>query len=180
MIGDENKISGPVCERESEYVGEIEQVRSRLKRGKTVRVQKGDCVIATTHDTQIGWDYWKGNVEKQKQVMRKGKIRVGITERENTRTGMRWLRAEHNREHKNTWLFLKLWEVLCQRREEREEKPVPLIQGRERASLELDMLRENTWLALREIVFLYWYPCFCSRLLAFWMLPVVYDVNIFI
>lgn len=54
MIGDENKISGPVCERESEYVGEIEQVRSRLKRAKTVRVWKGDCVIATTHDTQIG------------------------------------------------------------------------------------------------------------------------------
>lgn len=55
MIGDENKISGLVCERESENVGEIEQVGPRLlKRGKTERMRKGDCMIATTHDTQIG------------------------------------------------------------------------------------------------------------------------------
>lgn len=55
MIGDENKISGRVCEREKVYVGEIEQVGPRLlKRGKIGRALKGDCVIATTHDTQIG------------------------------------------------------------------------------------------------------------------------------
>lgn len=59
MIGDENKISGRVCKRERkrEYVGEIEQVGLPLKRGKIVRMRKEDCVIATTHDTQIGRDY---------------------------------------------------------------------------------------------------------------------------
>lgn len=44
-------------ERKREYVGEIEQVGLPLKRGKIVRMQKEDCVIATTHDTQIGRDY---------------------------------------------------------------------------------------------------------------------------
>lgn len=55
MIGDENKISGCVCGREREYVGETEQVRPRLlKRGTILRMRKGDCVIATKHDRQIG------------------------------------------------------------------------------------------------------------------------------
>lgn len=57
--------------------------------------------------------------------MRKGQIRMGIAERENTLvklyTRMRWLRAEHHREHK-TLDYCSDCERCCVSLEKKEKK----------------------------------------------------------
>lgn len=82
-------------------------------------------------------------MEKQKQVMRKEQIRIDVTEREKTHVKVDQDETAPCGARKHLIIAQIVRAAVSAWRRKR-RKPGLMIQARERAALELDMLREST------------------------------------